>query len=307
MQAGRLKKPHIRLLPMFENVKTFEQVKEMADKLNGPIPQKRHGAKGLVRRMAHLDNAEKGQYPVPGIIGHGGADVGALLKPSGSERCQLVAEMMDFAREHGLVEFEDLLAYARQERFDDRLSLPCGRSAYILGALLKPRRHRGELPVKAIKVNKQGEIVPAKQGGAADRRRGTQPQALGERACPTGDGSAPFASAAALAMLVVLRFFDVRPQRIRLPFFCCDGLPVRRGRERVSRYIMVLRDYAGGGDMQKRSKDEDERLATYEVIGAVFGLLFGVIFDNIGMGLVLGVGFGAAVGVAIGASRKLKK
>ena len=156
---GTPKRPHIHLLLMFESVKTFEQVKEITDKLNGPIPQKCNGAKGLVRYMAHLDNPEKAQYPVSGIIGHGGADVGDLLKPSASERYQLIAEMIDFVRERGLVEFEDLLVYARQERFDDWFPLLCDNSAYILGALLKSRRHRGELPVKVIKVNEQGEII----------------------------------------------------------------------------------------------------------------------------------------------------
>ena len=140
--SGEPKKPHIHVLMMFDVVKTFEQVKELTDALNAPIPQKCNGVRGLVRYMAHMDNPEKHQYPVSEIVGHGGADVRELLKPSSSERYQLIAEMMDFVQERGIVEMEDLIVYARHERFDDWFPLLCDNSAYIMGALLKSRRHR---------------------------------------------------------------------------------------------------------------------------------------------------------------------
>lgn len=160
---GTPKKPHIHLLFMYESVKTFEQVKELTDKLNAPIPQKCNGAKGLVRYMAHLDNPEKVQYSVSDIIGHGGADVAELLKPSSSERYQLIGEMMDFVREQNITEMEDLLYYARVERFDDWFPLLCDNSAYIMGAMIKSRRHRmisgaGETP--PLKCDPEtGEVI----------------------------------------------------------------------------------------------------------------------------------------------------
>jgi hypothetical protein len=101
-----------------------------------------------------MDNPEKHQYPVSEIVGHGGADVRELLKPSSSERYQLIAEMMDFVQERGIVEMEDLIVYARHERFDDWFPLLCDNSAYIMGALLKSRRHRN-----SPRVNwKTGEV-----------------------------------------------------------------------------------------------------------------------------------------------------
>jgi len=139
---GGEKKPHWHILLMFESVKDYKQVKELTDKLNAPIPQKCNGVKGLVRYMAHLDNPGKQQYSTSLIIGHGGADVAELLKPSSSERYQLIGEMMDFVQIQGIIEMEDLLMYARTERFDDWFPLLCDNSAYIMGALLKSRRHR---------------------------------------------------------------------------------------------------------------------------------------------------------------------
>lgn len=143
---GTKKKAHIHILMLFEGNKSFEQVKELTDKLNAPIPQKCASAKGLVRYMAHLDNPEKVQYDRGLIIGHGGADVTEYLKPTSSSRYQLIGEMMDFVKEKNIIEMEDLLYYARTARFDDWFPLLCDNSAYIMGAMIKSRRHRAERP-----------------------------------------------------------------------------------------------------------------------------------------------------------------
>ena len=57
---GTPKKPHWHILLLFDGKKSYEQVKELTDKLHATIPQKCASAKGLVRYMAHLDNPEKG-------------------------------------------------------------------------------------------------------------------------------------------------------------------------------------------------------------------------------------------------------
>ena len=58
---GEPKKKHKHILLMFGGVKSYEQVKEITDKLGQPIPQRCHNAKAMVRYMAHLDNPEKAQ------------------------------------------------------------------------------------------------------------------------------------------------------------------------------------------------------------------------------------------------------
>ena len=157
---GEMKKPHWHILVLLKEKKSFEQVKELTDKLTATIPQKVASAKGLVRYMAHLDNPEKVQYDRTQIIGHGGVDVTEYLKPTSSTRYQLIAEMMDFVQDKNIVEMEDLLFYARTERFDDWFPLLCDNSAYIMGSLLKSRRHRGQPTTKVVKVDAEtGEIV----------------------------------------------------------------------------------------------------------------------------------------------------
>lgn len=147
---GTPKKPHWHILLLFDGKKSYEQVKELTDKLHATIPQKCASAKGLVRYMAHLDNPEKVQYDKGAIIGHGGIDVAEYLKPTSSSRYQLIGEMMDFVREQNIIELEDLAYYARTERFDDWFPLLCDNSAYIMGEFIKSHRHRVPQTVKLV-------------------------------------------------------------------------------------------------------------------------------------------------------------
>lgn len=167
---GEPKKPHWHILLLYEGKKSYEQIKEITDKLNATIPQKAASVKGLVRYMAHLDNPEKVQYDRTAIIGHGGADVAEYLRPTSSSRYQLIAEMMDFVKEQNIFEMEDLLYYARTERFDDWFPLLCDNSAYIMSALLKSRRNRAEAPVQIVRVDEQGTVIDdTKDGGNGDK------------------------------------------------------------------------------------------------------------------------------------------
>ena len=156
--AGEIKKAHIHVLVLYEGKKSFEQVQELTDKLNAPIPQKVASAKGLVRYMAHLDDPTKYQYSLSGIIGHGGVDVAEYLKPSSSTRYQLIKEMVEYSKANQIVEMCDLIEYAMAERFDDWFPLLCDNSAYIMGIFIKSRRHRREQTFPVIRVDDNGEV-----------------------------------------------------------------------------------------------------------------------------------------------------
>lgn len=155
---GEAKKPHWHILVMFEGKKSFEQVKELTEKIHATIPQKCASAKGLVRYMAHLDNPEKVQYDRGSIIGHGGADVSEYLKPTSSSRYQLISEMRQWINETDCVEFCDLFDYAAENHFDDWFPLLCDNSAYIMGEFIKSRRNRSS-PKQVFIDRETGEIV----------------------------------------------------------------------------------------------------------------------------------------------------
>lgn len=140
--TGELKKPHWHIVICFEGPKSFDQVKQILDPLNCPIPQRCHALKGAVRYFAHLDNPEKYQYCSSDIIGHGGFDVAAALTPTSGQRYDLISEMMDFVKEHCIVEPQDLFDYARTKRREDWFPLLCDNSSYVLTQYIKSQRHR---------------------------------------------------------------------------------------------------------------------------------------------------------------------
>lgn len=142
--TGEVKKAHWHVLLLFDGKKSYEQILELTKAINATVPQKCASAKGMVRYFAHLDNPEKFQYPISEIIGHGGMDVAEYLRPTSSARYELIREMMHFVRERNITEMEDLLVFAMDERFDDWFPLLCDSCAYVMGAFMKSRRHRGE-------------------------------------------------------------------------------------------------------------------------------------------------------------------
>ncbi len=142
LPTGETKKPHYHVLLMFGGVKSYEQVLELCQELNCPIPERVHNAKALVRYMAHLDSPDKVQYNLQDIIAHGGVDIAEMLRPSSSERYTLINEMRDFIKEYNILEFQDILDYAAANRFDDWFPLLCDNSTFIIDKYIKSQRHR---------------------------------------------------------------------------------------------------------------------------------------------------------------------
>lgn len=152
---GETKKAHWHILLMFGGVKTYEQVKEITDKLNAPIPERCHNSKAMVRYMAHLDNPDKAQYSVSDIKAHGGVDLAEMLRPSSSERYTLIGDMLSYIRANNVVEFQDLMDYALANEFDTWFPLLCDNSAFVVGQYIKSQRYRLQ-----PKVNPEtGEVI----------------------------------------------------------------------------------------------------------------------------------------------------
>lgn len=140
--TGEVKKAHYHILLLFGGVKSYEQVIEFIKPLNCPIPTRCHNARALVRYMAHLDNPDKAQYSVSDIKSHGGVDIAELLKPSSSERYCIIKDMLEFIKENGIIEFQDLIDYSFSYHFDDWFPLLCDNSSFIIVNYIKSCRHR---------------------------------------------------------------------------------------------------------------------------------------------------------------------
>lgn len=139
---GEPKKPHWHILLMFGAVKSYEQVKDISDKLNAPIPQRCHNSKSMVRYMAHLDNPEKAQYNISDIRAHGGVDLSELLRPSSSERYSIIGDMIAYIKNNEVTEFQDLMDYALANEFETWFPLLCDNSAFVVGQYIKSQRHK---------------------------------------------------------------------------------------------------------------------------------------------------------------------
>jgi len=142
--TGELKKPHWHILLMFGGVKSYEQVKELTERLNAPIPERCHNSKALVRYMAHLDNPDKAQYSVSDIKSYGGVDLAELLRPSSSERYQIINEMIEYIKTNRITEYQDILDYARIHEFDRWFPTLCDNSSFVILNYIKSQRHRQE-------------------------------------------------------------------------------------------------------------------------------------------------------------------
>lgn len=109
---GMTKKAHWHLLLMFEGNKSYVQVKEIADRLNAPIPQRVESARGMVRYMIHMDNPEKYQYLRDDIVAHGGADVEHFFEMTVTNRLSVLKEIVKYIHEKHVTNFMDLLLFA---------------------------------------------------------------------------------------------------------------------------------------------------------------------------------------------------
>lgn len=138
--TGELKKEHYHVLLCFKGKKSFEQIKEITDKLNSPIPQVCNSAQGLIRYFVHRDNPEKAQYEVKDIYVFGDLDIVSPFKTATS-RYDAIREMLAYVKENGIIEFQDLMDYAMIEQ-EEWFRYLCDNSAYIVQEYIKSARHR---------------------------------------------------------------------------------------------------------------------------------------------------------------------
>ena len=130
-EQGELKKAHWHLLLLFAGKKSFAQVQAIADSINAARPEPCLSTRGTVRYFAHLDNPEKHQYDINGIVGHGGADLEDFLKSTTAEKHKLIGEILDHVIAEGVTHFVDLLAYAKQHRRHDWYPVICSNTIVI--------------------------------------------------------------------------------------------------------------------------------------------------------------------------------
>ena len=127
---GEPKKPHWHVLLTFKGNKSYEQIKEITDRLNAPAPQVCKDIRAYARYLCHLDNPEKAQYEVASVECLGGADYLDKVKCAADTDTAL-SEMMDWCIEQGCFSFFRLSNYARRSRPDWFRVISSSRTVFL--------------------------------------------------------------------------------------------------------------------------------------------------------------------------------
>lgn len=133
---GEVKKPHWHVMLTFDGKKSFEQVKEIADKISSPIPQKVASPVGQVRYMIHMDNPEKYQYKREDIIPHGGADVDAYFEISATAKNRILWEMMEYINKNQVTSYAQFIGYIQSIQNHDWFDIAVNRNTLALKTLI---------------------------------------------------------------------------------------------------------------------------------------------------------------------------
>lgn len=131
---GEPKKAHYHVILMFKGLKSFDQVKEITDSLNAPIPQACKDIRAYARYLCHLDNPEKAQYSVADVLSFGGVDYLDKVK-SAADTDTAISEMMDWCIEQGCFSFFRLSNYARANRSDWFRVITSSRTVFLVNWL----------------------------------------------------------------------------------------------------------------------------------------------------------------------------
>lgn len=136
------KKDHIHFVVYFDGKKSFEQVKEITDRLHCPIPKPVLNPRGMVRYLIHIDNPEKAQYREEEILCYGGFSIEEFFKKSNAAYREVLFDILDYCRDEHITEFWDLVMAVRDKGFTDWFDVLSNRNTMFLSAALKSKRFK---------------------------------------------------------------------------------------------------------------------------------------------------------------------
>lgn len=143
--TGEVKKPHRHFVISFPGKKSYEQIKEITDKLNAPVPQKCLSIRGAVRYFLHLDNPEKAQYGdrKNEILSGGSFDIEDALKLSATEKDDIVEKLEAVIYEKHVSEYAHLAYWVKTYHREWREVLKA--NTLHLNSIIKSLRHTRSL------------------------------------------------------------------------------------------------------------------------------------------------------------------
>lgn len=105
---GSPKKPHWHVIAVYGNPTTFNNVRNLTDRLNSPMPIPLDSVKGMYRYFTHKDNPEKVQYDEKEICHLNGFSVLNFSELSKNEVVQIKKELCNLIRMNQFTEYSQL-------------------------------------------------------------------------------------------------------------------------------------------------------------------------------------------------------
>lgn len=106
---GEIKKAHYHIILIYDGPTTYNNVKQLTDRLNQPIPQPLEQVRGYYRYLTHKDNPEKWQYNEEDIKTINGFDILEYVELTTTEVNKIKVEIQKIIRDNEITEYADLM------------------------------------------------------------------------------------------------------------------------------------------------------------------------------------------------------
>lgn len=141
--TGEIKKPHWHVLVLYENVKTYEQAKELIISFGGVGCEIVQSLRGYARYLCHLDNPEKVQYSTDEVSCLFGVDYHNLIGLP-TDKYKLLREMKQWINDNNTIHFIDLYDYAAVHR-DDWFRILSDNGTIVIKEYLRSKEYKERL------------------------------------------------------------------------------------------------------------------------------------------------------------------
>lgn len=140
--TGEVKKPHWHTIISYGNTTTFNNVKELCEKLNAPIPQAINSVKGAIRYFTHKDNPEKFQYDPKDIKTINGFDIEAYSELTTTEIYEIKHSIIEYVRDRNVMHYIDLVCELYELNYD--WFKVCVDNTILFNAIVTSQWKKGE-------------------------------------------------------------------------------------------------------------------------------------------------------------------
>lgn len=117
-ESKELKKEHWHVIISYANTTTYNNVKNLTDSINSPIPKKLNSIKGMYRYFTHMDNPDKAQYDAREIMHLNGFDENTVTQLTVTQKYIIKQEIIGYIKEFDVRYYSDLLEYLMLKDFD---------------------------------------------------------------------------------------------------------------------------------------------------------------------------------------------